>query len=335
MKKKQQEHLQHLLASNNEAHVVQPARTVILNTPKPSTAAVSNHVVSYRTVIAETNNNENTIPEKPVAQPPAVQQKLIESPVEQSFHQLKPNPNNKMNLDDLARLIVNKSPIINNEMKERIDNLKLKSLIKVSKATSLVTSSQNTTTTTTANMNAGIRPKIFVSKQTNQKLQQIAIDKFANNITINNKLSVKPQTNVTTEKFLAKNRENANLVAKNLSELIDNLTKEYPYVHLSSSSISFKDLIVNKEFKTYFNNLNENLMVRQSLFQKQDDVRLSNVLAYESPLSMFRGYRFNKNFCDFNKFETAYSKFFCHSIDIRKPFCPFDLNGSCKDSNCI
>ena len=33
--------------------------------------------------------------------------------------------------------------------------------------------------------------------------------------------------------------------------------------------------------------------------------------------------------------DEAYSKFYCNAIDFRRPFCPFDLHGSCKDSNCL
>src|SRR5579883_1918516 len=56
---------------------------------------------------------------------------------------------------------------------------------------------------------------------------------------------------------------------------------------------------------------------------------------YESPLRCFRGYRFSSHFSQFMPFEEAYSKLYCNSIDARRPFCPFDLHGSCKDSSCV
>ena len=62
---------------------------------------------------------------------------------------------------------------------------------------------------------------------------------------------------------------------------------------------------------------------------------IKDVSKYESPLRVFRGYRFSSNFSKFNQFEEAYSRLYCNAIDFRKPFCPFDLHGSCKDSNCI
>ena len=62
---------------------------------------------------------------------------------------------------------------------------------------------------------------------------------------------------------------------------------------------------------------------------------IDDVSKYESPLKVFRGYRFSSNFSKINQFEEAYSRLYCNAIDFRKPFCPFDLHGSCKDSNCI
>ena len=62
---------------------------------------------------------------------------------------------------------------------------------------------------------------------------------------------------------------------------------------------------------------------------------IDDISKYESPLKVFRGYRFSSNFSKLNQFEEAYSRFYCNAIDFRKPFCPFDLHGSCKDSNCI
>jgi hypothetical protein len=74
-----------------------------------------------------------------------------------------------------------------------------------------------------------------------------------------------------------------------------------------------------------------------SVFDQRNDgiYMIENVSKYESPLRMFRGYRFSANYEKLNSFDEAYSKFYCHNIDFRRPFCPFDLHGSCKDSACI
>ena len=56
--------------------------------------------------------------------------------------------------------------------------------------------------------------------------------------------------------------------------------------------------------------------------------------AYQSPLRMLRGYRFSSTFARANSFDDAYSKLYCHNIDVRRPFCPYDLHGACKDSQC-
>ena len=290
MKKKQQEHLQHLLASNIESNQ-QPA-------PQLATPNIK-----------------------------------IQSPPKQTVA--------KMNLEDLEQL-VNKTAMTNNELKERIDNLKLKSLNKEKSPSTTTTptkpSSQNASTVN----NTNIRPKIFVSKQTNKKLQQIAIDKFETNITMNNNIlsnttQISEQSaNNSSSSIKSSNEKIRNSIIKDLVDMIDNLTKDFPYVHLTRSDNS-KDLLSSSSSKIYFNSLNEVNNQKQSLIDDSSSTstKISNLRNYESPLLMFKGYRFSKTFCELNNFETAYSKFYCNSIDIRKPFCPFDLNGSCKDSNCI
>ena len=62
---------------------------------------------------------------------------------------------------------------------------------------------------------------------------------------------------------------------------------------------------------------------------------IGEVNNYESPLKCFKGYRFSSHFVKLNSIEDTYSKFYCNSIDISKPFCPYDLHGSCKDSQCV
>jgi hypothetical protein len=266
MKKKQQEHLQHLLATNIEATPPQPV--------------------------------------------------------------IEPKPIARMNLEEL----VNKTALTNNELKERIDNLKLKSLNKEKSSPTTISTTTSQNTPSIVN-NTSIRPKIFVSKQTNKKLQQIAIDKFETNVTLNNILSnttTSTSEQTTSSSITSSNEKIRNSIIKDLVDMVDNLTKDFPYVHLTQSD-NLKDFSSNK---IYFNNLNEfvNNHRQTEDGQSTSSVKIAN---YESPLLMFKGYRFSKTFCELNSFETAYSKFYCNSIDIRKPFCPFDLNGSCKDSNCV
>lgn len=74
--------------------------------------------------------------------------------------------------------------------------------------------------------------------------------------------------------------------------------------------------------------------MKDKLVPKNDLYMIDDVMSYESPLKVFRGYRFNSSFTMANQFDEAYSKFYCNAIDFRKPFCPFDMHGSCKDSNC-
>ena len=76
-------------------------------------------------------------------------------------------------------------------------------------------------------------------------------------------------------------------------------------------------------------------LTESSLISKSSIYEIDNVSNYESPLKCFRGYRFSSHFTKCNQLEEAYSKFYCNTIDPRRPFCPFDLHGSCKDSNCI
>lgn len=316
MKKKQQEHLQHMLATNIESTVS----------------------------VQQNNNTRNVVIVKP---PTETTQVMKPPPAPQQQQQQKINPA-KMNLADLELLVVNKSPIINNELKERIDNLKLKSLNKennIKPPLTSVLSSSSSSQATTASSSTSIRPKIFVSKQTNKKLQQIAIDKFENNATMNIKLSAKsnfdkqqasPTSAPNALTIKNSNEKIQNTIIKDLTDIVDSLSKDLPYIHLQTSEL-LKDLSSNK---IYFNNLNENnLIVNQVTDEEQHELTSNrtkiNLVDYESPLIMFRGYRFSKTFCELNNFESAYSKFYCNSIDIRKPFCPFDLNGSCKDSNCI
>ena len=69
-------------------------------------------------------------------------------------------------------------------------------------------------------------------------------------------------------------------------------------------------------------------------YSKEVVYEIEDVLAYESPLKVYKGYRFSSNFSKTSEVEEAYSKFYCNMIDFRRPFCPFDMHGSCKDSQC-
>jgi len=70
-------------------------------------------------------------------------------------------------------------------------------------------------------------------------------------------------------------------------------------------------------------------------FEHGRPYEIEDPLSYESPLKVFKGYRFSSNFTKTSEVSEAYSKFYCHSIDFRRPFCPFDMHGSCKDSQCV
>ncbi len=70
-------------------------------------------------------------------------------------------------------------------------------------------------------------------------------------------------------------------------------------------------------------------------FETDRPYEIEDPLSYESPLKVFKGYRFSSNFMKTSEVSEAYSKFYCHSIDFRRPFCPFDMHGSCKDSQCV
>lgn len=187
------------------------------------------------------------------------------------------------------------------------------------------------------------------------------------NIVLNTKVvlntHLKEQVKVKSEskKLELENRQK-------LIEYLDELTRDYPYIHsetfdvwsyesmitsntgslslalsndiiehhsdvsIKPSNISIRKVLTSSNFCT----LNEcDTSLTTAGVESNDIYKIDDVSNYESPLKVFRGYRFSSHFSQFTPFEEAYSKMFCHTIDYRRPFCPFDLHGSCKDSNCI
>ena len=155
---------------------------------------------------------------------------------------------------------------------------------------------------------------------------------------------------------------------QDLNECLDDIMRDYPSVQCESFDIWCYEAIIptnQKEIKQInlksseaiesatsksfnvitsrnFSELNAKASKNSALNDSKrsnsssDEIyKIENVAEYESPLNMFRGYRFSSHFAEFNQFEDAYSKLYCNAIDFRKPFCPFDLHGSCKDSNCV
>lgn len=160
-----------------------------------------------------------------------------------------------------------------------------------------------------------------------------------------------------------------------LNECLNEMTRDYPYVHSSSFDVWSNECIIDVNKSSWIEQSNpgpatignkpSSLSVNQVLtsqnYASLVDCDMTNnyscnnimdmthtyvhsdssvyiiddVSNYDSPLKCFRGYRFSSHFDQFNQFEEAYSKIYCNAIDFRRPFCPFDLHGSCKDSNCI
>lgn len=141
-----------------------------------------------------------------------------------------------------------------------------------------------------------------------------------------------------------------------LIECLNHFNIDYPHVHhesfdiwcnesivQSSTPFSLSDLknnklCLNEPEKKEENEMDEGNRVENSSFTSHFNSKIfviNSVNNYESPLRMFRGYRFCSHYSQLNQFDDAYSKYYCNAIDFRKQFCPFDLHGSCKDSNCI
>jgi hypothetical protein len=223
----------------------------------------------------------------------------------------------------------------------------------MSKDLKKATSSSNNNTTTTKLT----RPNLLISKSTDIRLEQLAdnaklinvnksndtstgVKHLSQNIIVNTKLISSTTSQATTSK------KETNLVQKqNLTDCVNELLRDYPCHHCESLEIWSNESIgsfFTKENQTSPFNLTqtETAELTKNEFNPRER-RNSNCLFdigdvgnYESPLKVFRGYRFNSNFLKANGLEETYSRFYCNSIDFRRPFCPFDLHGSCKDSNC-
>ena len=214
------------------------------------------------------------------------------------------------------------------------------------------------------------RPNLTTSKQTDKKLQCLElkghnIQKL--NICLNENIVVNAKV-VSSCSLIEADRKNdgkkIQLENKNkLIELMDNLSRDYPHIFSQSfdqwsyefldhvkpvslcfekdlsdscsslSSISIQNVLTSSNY-CQFNQCSDRHSNLTSIESNQIHI-IDNVENYESPLKVFRGYRFSSHFSQFSPFEEAYSKTYCNSIDYRRPFCPFDLHGSCKDSNCL
>lgn len=213
------------------------------------------------------------------------------------------------------------------------------------------------------------RPNLTTSKQTDKNLQSLE-PKGQNlqnlNIRLNENIVVnaKVVSSSSLKEIGQKNDEKkAQLENKHkLIELMDHLSRDYPHIfsqsfdqwsyeflsHVApvslcfendlsdlgnkSSSISIQNVLTSSNYCQF----NQCSNTHSNFISESNQIHiLENVENYESPLKVFRGYRFSSHFSQFSPFEDAYSKTYCNSIDYRRPFCPFDLHGSCKDSNCL
>lgn len=165
-----------------------------------------------------------------------------------------------------------------------------------------------------------------------------------------------------TTKSPSENKDPKKLELRNrqlLNECLNEITRDYPYNHSNSFDVWSNECIIENKNETGANllfaetkpkilNISQvltsanftslvecNQASTLPLIEHNSIYPIENPVEYQSPLRCFRGYRFSSHFSKFNNFEDAYSKFYCNLIDLRRPFCPFDLHGSCKDSNCI
>ena len=123
--------------------------------------------------------------------------------------------------------------LANSNLKERIDNLKLKSLISDKQnPKKQITSGDSIKQTDVVNNNAqasistsnNIKPNLRVSKSMNLKLQQIAIDKY-------NNLEQQSSTNTQTQQEQQQHQlEKTNEKYEKLKETVEYLVKDYPYI---------------------------------------------------------------------------------------------------------
>lgn len=239
---------------------------------------------------------------------PVATSRIVISSSQTTIRQPDVQSNNPIKTTDT---LLHHTKILNKDLKERIDNLKLKSIAKESFK---VSKEANTTLALVKENSNTIKPKLEASKLTEKKLEEMAVEKYDRN-----KLESQIKVNSNDVKH------------KKLQEFLESLVKNYPYLHITSISNW------NREFKQDVKIIFEEPSSQFCNFESTPSNlihEISDPSKYESPLLAFRGYRFNSNFSDLNNFDSSYSKFYCNSIDIRRPLCPFDLHGSCKDSNC-
>ncbi len=205
------------------------------------------------------------------------------------------------------------------------------------------------------------RPNLFISKKTDQKLEALAmIDAQATNVPFVPKKKVTIQM-VNGSKSLV--NLNGKIKSQKAIETVDRqrfIDCLEAFVKQSGSHCESLDLWAYeaisgsfKESKTFFKvnpvevcanvtSLNScDFFNVQTAFRMNDTFdtskpyEIEDVLSYESPLKVFKGYRFSSSFAKTTDVTEAYSKYYCNSIDFRRPFCPYDMHGSCKDSQCL
>ena len=242
-----------------------------------------------------------------------------------------------------------------------VSNLTLGS--EVAATVSLSNKPSTTSDLNTANNQVISRPNLYTSESTNLELEKLAKQEYLNNNenTSNNNSIV---IDAKVVKIAPKTKSNPKLKQENeckkvdledrfkLIDCLSQLNIDYPYIHAESFDIWCNESILQEQQQSIFEFKNSHKLDEElELYRRQTDAPylssnslattqnsiyiIGNVREYESPLKMFRGYRFSSNYSHLNQFDDAYSKFYCNTIDFRRPFCPYDLHGSCKDSNCM
>ena len=205
---------------------------------------------------------------------------------------------------------------------------------------------------------SNVRPNLFTSKQTDQRLEQLAKraspdqpTQSAVNVKMVSGSSLPPlkKTKIEADQkqptksqdLIQQERLNeclASLVRSGDASLLPHCESLDIWCYESVTPVPLK-LVKSVDF-TQTVEVAPRTAAKQSLFMSamssSDNVFVvDDPAVYESPLKVFRGYRFSSHFVEFNELEEAYSKLYCNGIDPRKPFCPFDMHGSCKDSHCV
>jgi hypothetical protein len=184
-----------------------------------------------------------------------------------------------------------------------------------------------------------LRPNLYTSETTNTKLEQLAAknqDQANSNTSDNHQIVVNAKLVASGQ--LEPNKAEKHKTHMSLLTCLENVLKDFPYVHNESFDVwSNESIFVSQNLKEF--SIKSEQPTHESSLSSSNEThkiyKIDDIGNYDSPLKCFRGYRFSKLYEKANDLEEAYSKFYCNTIDIRKQFCPFDLHGSCKDSNCV